>query len=116
MKNTLKNVEPEGSPREAVAPYFVQCDRGFDVAQAVLGYLAEAPLGDHLGDIHARDAVAFGGVDAEGFAVKVEVETARGAIAAAIIEGELVCQVAMSVGLITIAEPVFAGDWHIQQG
>lgn len=100
---------------ETVAPDLVKGDGGADVPEAVVGDFAEALLDEELADVHASDALGFGGFDAEGFAVKIEVEAAGGAVAPAVVEGELVGKVAVGVELVTVAEPVFAGDGNVQQ-
>jgi len=41
------------------------------------------PAANEIVNVHAGDAVAFGGFDAEGLAVEVKVEAARSAFAAA---------------------------------
>src|SRR5688500_9447248 len=100
---------------ETVAPDLVEGDGGANVPEAVVGDFAEALLGEELADVHASDALGFGGFDAEGFAVKIEIEATGGAISSAVVEGELVGKVAVGVELVTVAEPVFAGDGDVQQ-
>src|SRR5262245_886163 len=106
MLKARKNVEPEGSASEAVTPDFVERDGGFDVAKAVFSNLSEALLRDKLRNIHTRDAVAFGGFDAESLAVEVEVKTTGSAIPATTIKGELVGKVAMGIRLVAITQPI----------
>ena len=59
--------------------------------------------------------MALGRFDAEGFAVKIQVEPPRRAVASAhAVKGELLREVAMRVGRVTVAEPVFFRDRHVQ--
>ena len=102
-------VQPSLDSCEALLPDVVELHRGGDVAQAVFGDLALAPLGEELGDIHAGDTLGLGGLDAEGLAVEIEVELAGGALAAAdTVEGQLLRQVAVGLGGVAVAQPVAA--------
>src|ERR1019366_1330338 len=103
-------------PRQPFLPDFVKLHRGADVAQAVFGDLAEFLLGHQRAHVHAGHARALGRFDAEGFAVKIQVEPPRRAIASAhAVKRELFRKVAVRLGRVTIAEPVLFRDWHIEQ-
>ena len=94
----------------------VQQDRSFYIAKAVFGDFAVATLGEHGVDVAASDALCFGGFDAEGFAIEVEVESAGCAFAAAdVVESELLGEVAVGFGLETVAEPIFARDRDVEE-
>ena len=88
-----------------------------NIPHAILRDLAPLPLLHHPADIHAGDAVAFGGLDAKRLAIKIEVKAPRRAVASAdIIKGQLLQQIAMRFRLITVTEPVLARHIHLQDG
>lgn len=102
--------------RQALFPDVVEEDGGFDVAEAVFGDFAVASFGEHGVDVAAGDAMCFGGFDAEGFAIKIEVESARRAFASAdVVEGQLFGEVAVRFGLVTVTEPIFARDGNVEE-
>src|SRR5436190_12071251 len=122
-------VRPPGAPRSRRArtrssypgkpllPYLVQLQRRVHVPQTVFGDFAVTPFGHHPLDVQAGHAVAFGGLDAERLAVKIEVELSRRAFAPAhSVKRELLRQIAVRLGRVTIAEPVPARDRHVQLG
>jgi hypothetical protein len=101
---------------QAVAPNIVKEDRGLDVAEAVFGNLAMTTFGNHRVHVAASDALCFGRFDAEGFAIKIEVESARCAVTSAdIVKSELLGKIAVRLGLETIAEPIFAGNGYVEE-
>ena len=101
---------------EAVAPDLIKEDSGFDVAEAVFGNFTMAAFGEHRVDVSTSHAVCFGGFDTESFAVEIEIETARRAVASAdAVEGELFGEVAVWFGLVTVTEPIFARDWDVEE-
>src|SRR5206468_9260021 len=98
-------------------PDVVKLQRGLHVAQAIFGNIPVAALGQQPVDVHAGDSVAFGRLEAERLAVKIEIEPPRCAFPAAdAIKGELFRQVAMWLGLKTVTEPVLARDGDIEEG
>ncbi len=103
--------------RQPFLPDFVEFHGGFHVAQAVFGNLAEFLFGHQRGHVHAGHARALGRFDAEGLAVKIQVEPPRRAVAPAhAIKRELLREVAMRLGGVTIAEPILLRDGHVQNG
>src|SRR5207302_1133482 len=103
--------------RQPLFPKLIEEDGGFDIAQAVFGDVAETALSQQRVDIVAGDAMAFGRFDSECLAVKIQIETPRRPFASAhAVKSELLGQIAMRLGLIAIAEPILAGDRHVQEG
>ena len=101
--------------RQPFLPHAVKFHRGAHVAQAVFGDVAEFAFGHQRVHVHAGDAVGLGRVDAERFAVEIQVELARRAFASAdAVEGELLGEVAVRFGREAVAEPVLLGDGHVQ--
>src|SRR5206468_5938844 len=88
---------------ESLLPNLIEKHGGAHIAQAVFGDFAEFAFGEEIADVHAGDAVGFGGFDAECFAVKIQVEASRGAVASAhIVKGELLGEIAVGIGLVTV--------------
>src|ERR1019366_9351859 len=103
-------------PRQPFLPDFVKLHRGADVAQAVFGDLAEFLLGHQRAHVHAGHARALGRFYAEGFAVKIQVEPPRRAVASAhAVKRQLLREVAVRLHGVTVAEPVLFRDRHVEQ-
>src|SRR5881628_1099914 len=93
----------------------IKFDRGPHVTQAVFGDLPVTSLFDQPVHIQAGHSVTFGRFEAKGFAVEIEVESSRGAVASAdAVESQLLGEVAVRLGGITVAEPILARDGHVQ--
>src|SRR5690349_2574916 len=98
-------------PGQALLPDSVEQHGGFDIAQTIFGDLPKASLRQKAVDVPAGDPLALGRFDPEGFAIEIQIEPPRGAVAAThAVEGQLLGQVAMRFGLVTIAQPIFARD------
>jgi len=92
-------------------------DRGLDVPEAVLGDLTVLAGGEEVVDVGPGDPLCLGRGDAEGAAVEIEVELPCGTVASTdVVEGELLGEVTMGIGLVPVAEPVLPGDGNVQQG
>src|SRR5881394_3992976 len=101
--------------RQPFLPEIVKLQCRLHVAQAILGDFAVSALGQQAVHIQTGDPVAFWRLDAERFAVKIEVEPPRRAVTTAhAIKGELLREVAMRLGLEPVPEPVLASDGNVQ--
>src|SRR5664280_2787287 len=104
MISQLNSLRTSFYPRQPFLPDFVKLHRGADVAQAVFGDVAEFSGGQQRAHVHAGHAVALGRFDAEGLAVKIQVEPPRrAALAADGIKRELLREVAVRFDRITVA-------------
>src|SRR6185437_1615971 len=102
---------------QPLLPNLVQQHGSFHVAQTIFGDFPKALFREQIAHVHSRNAVAFGRFNAEGLAIKIQIELSRGAIAAAhVVKGQLLRQVAMRFGLIAVAEPVLARNRHVENG
>lgn len=98
-------------------PDFIKFHGGAHVPQAVFGYVTEFAFGHEMVHVHAGDAVTFGRLDAEGFAVKIQVKPPRRAVAPAYaVKCQLFSKVAMRLSRVTVTEPVLFGYGHVQNG
>src|SRR5688572_29871951 len=93
----------------------VELYRSRHVPQTILSDLAIPPLAHQSFNVHSRNAMAFRRLDAKGFAVKIQVKLASGSLTSAdAVEGQLLGQIAVWIGLVTVAQPVFARNWHVE--
>jgi len=88
---------------------------GSHITQAVLGNFPKPSFGKKRIDIAAGNSMAFGRFNPERFAVEIQVKSPGCALTAAYpIKRELLRQITVRLGLITIAKPIFPGDRYIQ--
>src|SRR5438105_1968243 len=102
-------------PTQPFAPDVIKTERSPDIAQAVFGDFPRAPVRQHPIHIQACNPMAFGGGNAEGLAIKIEVKPAPSPVATPAVKGQLIGQVAMRLRLKAVAEPIFPGNWNIEQ-
>ena len=98
-----------GGGCKAFSPGMVELIGGDDVAETVFGDLAMSPLCDELAHLVTCDALPLGRLNSKCLTVKIEIESARRPVSTAhIVEGELICKIAMRLGLESIPQPVFS--------
>src|ERR1017187_7434695 len=107
---------PSLHPRQPLAPDMIQQHRGLHVPQAVFRNFPILAFRHESIHIRPGHALGLGRLNAERLAVEVQVEPARRPIPAAdAVERELFHEIAVWVGLETIAQPVLARDRHVEQ-
>src|SRR5208337_3861833 len=80
--------------RQSVFPDLIEEQSGLHVAQTIFRDVPKTALGKQRVDVAAGDPLTLRGFDAEGLAIKIEIEPARRAVPSAdAIEGQLLRQV-----------------------
>src|SRR6185436_7674065 len=98
-----------------ISPNLIELDRRVDVPQAILGYVSKLAIFQEVARVHPADSVTLRRLDTKSLTVKVQVEASCSTVPPAhAVKRELLGQIAMWFGAVTVPEPVLARDFHVQ--